>query len=113
MYDIQFYQDNRGYIPAINFLEQLDSTGCKKDRDRIESYIDRLERFGDKLLSNNKIAKYLENGIYELKPGRYRVLYSKLDNNTYVILHIHIKTDKADQNRHIKQASRELQAHNQ
>ncbi|MCM1305869.1 MAG: type II toxin-antitoxin system RelE/ParE family toxin [Bacteroides sp.] len=107
MYDIEFYQTSNGKIPAIEYLKELDRTGCRKEKDKIETYINMLANIGDKLLINKNVAKHLENGIYELRPGRYRVLYAKLNPDKYVILHIHLKRDKKEQNNEIKKAYKE------
>ncbi len=108
MYDIQFYQNHRGICPVLSFFEELEKTGRAKDLDKISIYIDMLESKGDRLLSNKEIAKYLQEEIYELRPGRYRVLYSKIDESSYILLHAHIKKDKNEQSRQIKQAIKEL-----
>ena len=72
MYRIEFYEKRNGTSDVWNFLEELrEKSKTNKDAriqyDQIIFYIDLLARNGTRLPS--KITKYLEDDIWELRPG--------------------------------------------
>lgn len=56
---------------------------------------------------SENITKYLEDGIWELRPGNNRVFYFFFQNNTYVLLHQFRKKSQKTPKREIAKAKRE------
>ncbi len=67
--------------------------------------IELLQKNGTHLSEN--ITKYLEDGIWELRPGNNRVFYFFFQNNTYVLLHQFRKKSQKTPKREIAKAKRE------
>ena len=91
MYDIDFYIKN----DISQVLEFIDNLRQRKDKDKdariqytqILSYIQLLADNGTSGLPEN-IVKHLEDGIWELRPGKNRVfLFFYNQQNKYVLLH--------------------------
>ena len=66
MYQVDVYTDARDRTPLEEWLETLDSDAVKK----IMHAVEMLQREG------TRIARDVEDGIWELRPSRYRVFSS-------------------------------------
>lgn len=87
MYTIQFYENTNGKSELWDFLEELRIKAATSKDARIQYrqvslYIQLLQDNGTRL--NENIAKYLEDGIWELRPGNNRVFYFFYKDNTFV-----------------------------
>ena len=87
MFQIDFYEKRTGISDVWNFLEELRlKSGSNKDAriqyEQIVFYIELLVHNGTNLPS--KITKYLEDGIWELRPGNNRIFYFS-ETNEHVI----------------------------
>lgn len=90
MYTIQFYEDTNGKSELWDFLEEFRIKAATSKDARIQYrqvslYIQLLQDNGTRL--NENITKYLEDGIWELRPGNNRVFYFFYKDNTFVLLH--------------------------
>lgn len=85
-----FFEDRRGSRPVQEYLAAITDV---TDLSHILLVIQRLSILGQSLLET-KQAKHIEGDIYELRPGRHRILYAQ-DGNRFVLLSAFIKkTDK-------------------
>ncbi len=55
------------------------------------------------------IMRYLKDGIWELRPVSYRILFAFIGNNRYLLLHYFRKTTNRTPQREIDRAKRELE----
>ncbi len=110
MYTILFYEDKDG---KSELNDQLDELLSKSETDKnariqykqISLYIELLAERGKNNPTN--ITKQLDRNIWELRPGRNRVLYFYYMNNTYVLLHMFMKKTKKTPKSEIEKANRE------
>ena len=90
MYKIEFYEKSNGESDVWDFLEELRKKAQTNKDARIQHkqvalYIQLLQDNGTNLSEN--IAKHLEDGIWELRPGVNRVLYFFFEKETFILLH--------------------------
>ena len=98
---IYFFQNPKGDVPLLIWLESIDQTATIK----CIAAIKRLELFGNTL--RRPTADYLRNGIYELrirhKKINFRILYFFIDRNVAILSH-GLKKEKRVPNKEIKKA---------
>ena len=90
MYTIIFYEDARGRNPVESFVKSLDQKAQKSKDAKIQLsqfmyQVDVLERLGTRAPS--EIVKPLRDGIWELRPGKNRVLLCAWNGNHFILLH--------------------------
>lgn len=101
MYTIEFYENADGISELWDFLEDLRIKASKNKDARIQYrqislYIQLLQDNGTRL--NDQITKYIEDGIWELRPGNNRIFYFFYEDSTFVLLHqFRKKTQKTPQ----------------
>ena len=110
MYQIEFYETQDGESQICGFLEDLRKKAATSKDARIQHkqaslYIELLQQNGTRL--NENIAKYLEDGIWELRPGNNRIFYFFFQENTFVLLHQFRKKSQKTPKREIEKAKRE------
>ena len=110
MFNIEFYENNKGESPLWNLLEELREQSADNKDSRIQFkqitfYIELLKNSGTQLPEN--ITKHIDDGIWELRPGNNRVLYFFFQNNTYVLLHHFRKKTQKTPVREIQKAKAE------
>ena len=91
MFEVISYVDEKNHCPVENYIHALN----KKDQDKILEYYRHLEAEGRSI--RRPAADYLggKTGLYELRPGRHRILYFLLGRDKAVLLHAFLKrTDK-------------------
>ena len=69
-------------------------------------YIELLSKNGNNLPDD--VIKHIEDEIWELRPGKNRVLYFFYKDNKYVLLHHFIKKTQKTPKREIERAKREM-----
>ena len=109
MHDIIFYEDRSGHSPVLERIAELESRNDKDSRIRltkIRDYVKLLSIQGTYLPNN--IAKFIEDGIWELRPIDDRIFFAAVVNDAYVLLHSYIKKSQKTPRREIEQAKREL-----
>ncbi len=103
-WEIRFYEDQRGKIPVLEFINRLPS----KDRARINNIFRLLESYGTMLGMPH--ARQIDGKLWELRPGGIRLFYFAHINRQFVILHgFQKKTDKTPK-KEIEIAIRRMQA---
>lgn len=110
MFDVVFYENAAGKSELWDFLEQLRSKAAKSKDARIQYkqvsyYIELLQRCGGDLPID--IAKHLDDGIWELRPGCNRVFYFFFRENTFVLLHQYRKRTQKTPARELAKAKAE------
>jgi phage-related protein len=104
---IIFYEDKKGFSEVENFITELDnkSNSSKEARiilKRIIYYIELLEKLGTR--AGEKIVKHLEDEIWELRPGDYRITF--FTNNDYILLTCFRKKTNKTPKREIEKAKK-------
>jgi phage-related protein len=79
-WSIYFYTDQKGEQPVVEFLAELPV----KDRVKAAWIINLLQTTGTNL--REPYAKYLTEGIWELRPQQIRILYFLVDD-TFILIH--------------------------
>ena len=110
MYTVIFYEKSNGYSETWNFIEDLRLQALKSKDARIQFrqislYLQLLQDNGRNLPDN--IMKYLEDGIWELRPGSNRVLFFCFEKNAFVLLHHFRKKTQKTPRREIEKAKLE------
>ncbi|MBQ6971655.1 MAG: type II toxin-antitoxin system RelE/ParE family toxin [Synergistaceae bacterium] len=110
MYKIDFYRDKEGRSELLDFIDRLLlSSATNKDAriqyDKIYSQIGLLRAKGTNLPA--KYTKHIEEDIWELRPGKNRILYFCMVDDGFVLLHYFRKTTEKTPRREIEKAKRE------
>ena len=109
-YIIEFYEKSNGHSDVWDFLESLRINSSKSKDVRIQynqlaMYIGLLEKNGTNM--NENFTKHLEDGIWELRPGRNRVLYFCVDKSKIILLHHFLKKTQKTPKSEIEKAKKE------
>ncbi len=80
-WDIRFYEDARGRIPVLEFINRLPA----RDRAKINNALRLLEEYGTQLGMPH--ARRIEGRLWELRPGGIRLFYFAYVRQQFVILH--------------------------
>ena len=112
MYEIRFYEDERGLSEVKTFIKELkDKSTTSKDArinfNKVVAYIDALEEFGTRM--GEPITKHLDGEIWELRPLANRILYAFYKGNSFILLHHFEKKTNKTPKREIEKAKRELE----
>jgi phage-related protein len=109
VFEVFFYQNRQGKEPILEYIQELDR---RKDKDsrikasKIYDYIYTLKNKGTAI--GEPYMKHLEGEIWELRPLRDRILFAKLDDETFILLHHFVKKTQKTPQREIEQAKRNL-----
>jgi phage-related protein len=106
---IKLYVDTRGKSPVKNFLQQLTSMSTKDSKTQLKQIkykIRLLEKFGTWGVTT-KVAKNICGELWELRPGKNRILFFQWKNE-YVLLHAFQKTTKKTPQDEIEKAELEI-----
>lgn len=107
MYKIIFYKDKNGKSAIEDYIQVLQDKGISNKDSRIKvnkiiSYINQL--FIKGLEIREPYIKHLEDGIWELRPLRDRILFAYYDNNNFILLHQFMKKTQKTPRKEIKRA---------
>ena len=110
MFNIEFYENNKGESELWDFIETLRKQSDSNKDSRIQFkqivfYIELLQNNGTRL--PEKITKHLDDGIWELRPGNNRVVYFFFQDDTFVLLHHFRKKTQKTPKREIEKAKSE------
>ncbi len=110
MYSVEFYEKSDGKSDIWDFLEELRAKSDKNKDARIQYKqislcIELLQSKGTYLPDN--ITKFIDDGIWELRPGHNRIFYFYYDNNTFVLLHCFRKKSQKTPSAEIQKAKNE------
>ena len=90
MIDVEFFQGSNGRVPALAFITEIDDVRLKA---KVYRSLKLLQEFGSCLLE--PYAKYLRNGIFELRTSygskQIRTLYFYTDSGKAVITNAFMK----------------------
>ena len=118
MYEITFYETAKGESDIRDLLEELRIKSDKGNKDariqlnQIAFCIERLQIDGPLLRKNTKRTKPIVGVIWELRPGRNRVLYFYFDQDgSFVLLHHFLKQTQKTPAKEIVRARREMEDH--
>ena len=111
MYEIIFYQDNKGYSELLEFIEILNSKANSSKNERImlkqiRFYINILEKLGTR--AGEPFTKYIQDEIWEIRPGNNRILFFAWYDNKIVLLHHFRKTTNKTPTYEIERAINEI-----
>ncbi len=107
MYRIVFYRTRKGIEPVYELLQELRANNSKDARiklNKIQDYIQALSVYGTNL--PEKYVKHIQNDIWELRPGRYRILFAKTKDG-FVLLHCFLKKTQKTPKRELELAEKE------
>ncbi len=109
-YNIIFYEKENGESEIWNFLEALRKNSSTNKDERIQYkqaslYIELLQNNGTNLPGN--ITKYIDEDIWELRPGNNRIFYFYCCRDGFVLLHSFRKKTQKTPRREIKKAKYE------
>ena len=110
-FTIEFYYDANGESDIYNSLIKLEEKSLSNKNARIQYrqvslFIELLSRNGTNLPDN--ITKHIEDEIWELRPGKNRVLYFFFKDNKYVLLHHFVKKTQKTPKKEILKAKQEM-----
>lgn len=111
MFNIDFYETIDGFSDVKEFLDSLRVKASTVKDARIQygqiaRYIQLLQENGTNLPV--EVVKYLEDEIWELRPGNNRVFFFYFDHGTYVLLHHFRKKSQKTPKREILRAKSEM-----
>lgn len=110
MFDIEFWEDKKGYSDVADYIENLSMKSDKNSRinlRKIVAYMDVLSEKGSSICY--PIARHIEEEIWELRPLDNRFMYAYITGNKIIILsHFMKKTSKTPKNE-IDKAKRRLE----
>ena len=110
MYNVIFYETENGVSELWNYLDELNKKAITNKDARIQHnqislYIQLLADHGTRL--GDKITKHLDENIWELRPGKNRVLFFFHKENTFVLLHHFRKKTRKTPSSEINKARKE------
>lgn len=90
-FEVLYFVDEKGNAPVRDYLLALPSV----ERAKIYAYLKQLSEIGYKM--RRPFTDYLGNktGLYELRPGRHRVLYFFFMRGKVILLHAFLKKTDA------------------
>lgn len=111
MFDVLFYEDQNGYSELFEEIQRLEekSRNNKNSRiiyNQIVFCIELLSQYGTRVPNN--ITKHIQCDIWELRPGKNRILYFYFKDNKYVLLHMFVKKTQKTPKKEIEKAIKEM-----
>lgn len=112
MFELEFYEDERGHSDVREFIEELEakaltSKDARINRNKVVAYLDTLEEMGTRV--GMPVTRQLDGEIWELRPLSNRILYAYYKDNKFLLLHHFAKKSQKTPKREIEQAIRELE----
>ena len=111
MYEIIFYEDNKGRCEIADYLRELErkSRSNKDSRvnlNKIIAYFDLLKEMGMRV--GEPVSKHLDGEIWELRPLKNRFLYAYYKDKQFIILHHFVKKTTRTPRKELDAAKRKL-----
>ncbi len=107
MYNIKIYKDKNGKSQLEEYIKELHNKIDKNSNikfNKIVAYIRMLQENG--LLLGEPFIKHIEDEIWELRPLRDRILFTYIENNTFILLNCFVKKTQKTPKREIEKAKR-------
>ncbi|MFH1790034.1 MAG: type II toxin-antitoxin system RelE/ParE family toxin [bacterium] len=105
-YKVKFYQDVKGGIPVIEYLENI----TKKEKAKILKYIEFLRN--SKGYLDEPYSKHIKGKIRELRVdfsnNRHRIFYFTFIRKTIILLHAFLKKTSKTPKKEIEKAEENL-----
>lgn len=110
MKNIICFEDLHGDCPISSLLISLNAEAKtnkykKGELKRIVNHVDVLQELGT--MAGEQYVKYLRDGIWELRPGKNRILFFLGEHNEIILLHSFRKTSSKTPKREIEKAKKE------
>ena len=106
-YKVKFYQDNKGNIPVIEYLEKVG----KREKAKILKYIEFLRMNNGYL--DEPYSKHIKGKIRELRvdfsKNKHRIFYFTFIKKTIILLHAFLKKTQKTPIKEIKKAKIHLE----
>jgi len=111
MYDVLFYNDDKGYEPIAEYIKELrqksySDKSARINFNKIAAYIDLLCEKGTRI--GEPVTKHLDGDIWELRPLDNRILYAYYRDNKFLLLHHFTKKTRKLPPKELEQAKRNL-----
>lgn len=87
-YQIIFYKTADGYSPVLNWMEELREKNSRDSRvqlTQLDSKLKILQQCGTRALKDS--VKHIDGKIWEIRPGKNRVLLFMWTESKIVLLH--------------------------
>ncbi len=112
MFEVILYEDSAGKSQVAEFVTSLKNRNDEGKNARTSyrktiAYVRLLAENGT--MTGMPVMRYLQDGIWELRPLVYRILFAFVGENRYLLLHSFRKTTKRTPKREIEKAKRELE----
>ena len=110
MYRITFYENRRGNLPVLEYIEKLALKDDKESRikfNNVMNCIDQLRENGTR--APEKFVKHVKGEIWELRPLRDRILFAAWVGDSFVLLHTFMKVTQKTPPAEIEKAESELE----
>lgn len=108
MYEVEIYTDENGKSELADWIAALKrrkDRGVKEARIQFEQVIYCIERIRvDGTFVPEEIAKHIDEGIWELRPGYNRVMFFHFRNGQFILLNHFRKTTNETPAREIRKA---------
>lgn len=110
-FTIEFYFDKNGKSDIVDLLNDLQQKSISNKNARVQFrqitlFIELLSKNGTNLPEN--ITKHIDKDIWELRPGKNRVLYFFYKDNKYILLHHFVKKTQKTPKKEILKAIKEM-----
>ena len=95
MFQVKLYKDARGKQPIKEYLTELAYKSDKSSRiklKKIDFYLEILRNYGTR--AGEPYVKYIQDGIWELRPLSDRFFFFPWKDNIFILLHHIIKKTK-------------------
>jgi phage-related protein len=112
MYEVEAYTDKRNRCPIEEYIRDLNTKAVNNKKERailkkILEYIKILERYGTR--AGLPYMKYIDAGIWELRPSNNRILFVHYKDGKFLLLHFFRKSTNKTPAREIIKAKNNLQ----
>lgn len=109
MYNVIFYEDEKGNSPIRNLIYELSRSSSKTDRiqlNKIMLQLKNLEAHGTRI--GAPTVKCIRGTIWELRPSDNRIFFFYWQDDTFVLLHHFKKKSKRTPPLEIERATRNM-----
>lgn len=109
MFEVVFYENNKGFAPVQTYIQTLAKSHGKDSRiklNKIQEYVSMLEEHGTQV--GEPYVKHIQDDIWELRPLKDRILFFCFDGEKFVLLHCFVKKTQKTPPREIAQAKRNM-----
>ena len=99
---LEFFAGGNGHSSVAEFIREVPAPG----RAQTARYLQLLQRSGPQL--GMPYTRHVQGKVWELRPGRYRLLYFAGASRRFIVLHVFRKNSNRTPQKEIDQALRRL-----